>query len=92
MMFGSSVKETIVHVTDSTLLSMDSNRHRSNGLDRYRANWINISKSNNSNNNIHDSVGLSDVYLCHIFRCGSKRYQFQNKFVPFLNVFSNTTN
>ena len=45
-MFRSSVKETIGHITDSTLLSMDSNRHRSNGLDRYRANWINISKSN----------------------------------------------
>ena len=30
--------------------------------------------------------------LSHIFRCGSKRCQFQNKFVPVNNILSTTTN
>ena len=30
--------------------------------------------------------------LCHFFRCGSRRCQFQNKFVPVNNVSSTTTN
>ena len=45
-----------------------------------------------SNNNVDGFTNLSDGSLNHIFRYGSKRYQFQNKFVPVNNILSSTTN
>ena len=35
---------------------------------------------------------LGDGSLSHIFRCGSKRCQFRNKFVPVNNILSTATN
>ena len=50
------------------------------------------SNNNNSNNNVDDLTNLGDGSLYHIFRCGSKRCQFQNKFIPVNNILSTTTN
>ena len=74
MILQSSVKETISYVTESVLLGMDSN----GDPDRYRANLIHIRNDDNSKNNIYDPTDLGDGCLCHIFRCVSRRYQFQN--------------
>ena len=88
MLLRSSVKGTIGHVADSVLLGRDSNRDP----DRYRANSIHDSNNNNSYNNVDGFNNLGDGSLSHIFRCGSKRCQFQNKFVPVNNILSTTTN
>ena len=88
MLFQSSVNGTIGHVADSVLLGRDSTRDP----DRYRANSIHDSNNNNSNNNVDGFNNLGDGSLSHIFRCGSKRCQFQNKFVPVNNILSTTTN
>ena len=84
MLLRSSVKGTIGHVADSVLLARNSNR--------YRANSIHDSHNNNSNNNLDAFDNLGDGSLSHIFRCDSKRCQFQNKFVPVNNILSTTTN
>ena len=76
------------HAADSVLPVRDSNRDP----DRYRANSIHDSNNNNSNNNEDDLTNLGDGSLYHIFRCGSKRYQFQNKFIPVNNILSTTSN
>ena len=88
MLFQSSEKGTIGHVADSVLLNRDSTRDP----DRYRANSIHDSNNNNSNNNVDGFNNLSDGSLSHIFRCGSKHCQFQNKFVPVNNILITTTN
>ena len=88
MLLRSSVKGTIGHVADSVLLGRDSNRDP----DRYQANSIHYSNNNNSYNNVDGFNNLGDGYLSHIFRCGSKRCQFQKKFVAHNNILSTTTN
>ena len=88
MLLFSSLKGTIDHVADSVLLDTDSNRDP----DRYRANSIHDSNNDNSNNNVENLTNLGDGSLYHIFRCGSRRCQFQNKFIPINNVLSTTTN
>ena len=87
-LLGNSVKETIAHVADSILLGRGSNRDP----DHYRANSIYDSSNNNSNNNVDGFNNLGDGSLPHVFRCGSKRCQFCNKFVPASNILSTTTN
>ena len=84
MLLRSSVKETISHVADSVLLGRDSKRDP----DRYLANLIHDSDDNNSNNNVDDLTNLGDVSLYLFFRCGSKRCQVQNKFIPVNNILS----
>ena len=44
-----------------------------------RTNLIHVCNNNNSNDNLDDLINLGDGFLYHIFRCGSKRCQFQNK-------------
>ena len=88
MLLRSSVKGTIDHVADSVLFGRDSNRDP----DRYPANSIHDSSNNNSNNNADGFNDLGEGSLSHIFRCGSKRFQFQNKFVPVNTILSTTTN
>ena len=88
MLLRSSVKGAIGHVADSVLLGGDSNRDP----DRYRANSIHDSNNNDYYNNVDGFNNLGDCSLSHIFRCGSKRCQFQNKFVPVNNILSTTTN
>ena len=88
MLLRSSVKGTIGHVADSVLLGRDLNRD----TDRYRVNSSHGSNNNNSYNNVDGFNNLGDCSLSHIFRCGSKRCQFQNKFVPVNNILSTTTN
>ena len=53
---------------------------------------IHDSNNNNSNNNVDGFNNLGASSLSHIFRCGSKCCQFQNKFVPVNNILSTTTN
>ena len=88
MLLRSGVKGSIGHVADSVLLGRDSNRDPH----RYWVNSIHDSNHNNSNNNVGGFNNLGDGSLSHIFRCGSKRFQFQNKFVPVNNILSTTTN
>ena len=88
MLLRSSVKGTIGHIADSVLLGRDSNQDP----DRYWANSIHDSNNNNSNKNIDGFDNSDDGSLFHIFRCGSKRCQFQNKFVPVNNILITTTN
>ena len=88
MLLRSSVKGTIGHVADKALLGRDLNRDP----DCYRTNSIHDSNNNNSNNNADSFNFLGDGSLSHIFRCDSKRCQFQNKFVPVNNILSTTTN
>ena len=88
MLLRRSVKGTIGHVADSVLLSRDSNQDP----DHYRANLIHDSNNNNSYNNVDGFKNLGDGPLSHIFKCGSKRCQFQKKFVPVNNILSTTTN
>ena len=87
MLLRSSVKGIIGHGVDSVLLGRDSNR----GPGCYWANSIHDS-DNNSNNNVDSFNNLGDGSLSHIFRCGSKHCQFQNRFVPVNNILSTTTN
>ena len=82
MLLRSSVKRTIGHVADSVLLGRDSNRDPG----RYWANLIHASNNNNPYNNVDGFNNLGDDSLSHIFRCGSKCCQFQNKFVPVNNI------
>ena len=88
MLLRSSVKGTIGHVADSVLLGRDLNRD----LDRYCADSIHVCNNNNFNDNVDDLINLGDSFLYHIFRCGSKRCQFQNKIIPLNNILSTTTN
>ena len=88
MSLRSSVKGTIGHVADSVLLSRNSTRDPFH----YRANLIYDSNNNNSYNNLYGFNNLGDASLSHIFRCGSKHCQFQNKFVLVNNILSTTTN
>ena len=88
MLLRCSVKGTIGYVADNVLLGRNSNR----GPDRYRANLIHDNNNDNSNSNADDLTNLGDGSLYHIFRCGSRRCQFQNKFIPVNNVLSTTTN
>ena len=76
MLLRSSVKGTIGHVADIVLLNRDSNRDP----DRYRENSIHDSNNDNSNNNVGGFNNLGDGSLSRIFRYGSKRCQFKNKF------------
>ena len=86
-MLRSSIKGTIGHVAYSVLLGSDSNRDP----DRYQTNSIHDSNNDNSNNNVDTFNNLGEGSLSHIFRCGSKRCQFQTKFVP-VNILSTTSN
>ena len=88
MLLRSSVKRTIAHVADSVLLGRDLNRDP----DCYQANSIHDRNNNNSNNNVDSFNNLGEDSLSHIFRCGSKRCQFQNRFVPVNNMLSTATN
>ena len=88
MLLRCSVKGTIGHVADSALLGRDPNWDP----DRYRANLIHDRNNNNSSNIVDDDTNLGDGCSYYIFRCGSKRCQFQNKFVPVNNILSTTTN
>ena len=81
MLLPSSVKGTTGHVADSVLFGRDSNRDP----DFYRVNSIHDSNNNISYNNIDGFNNLGDGSLSRIFRCGSKRCQFQNKFVSVNN-------
>ena len=58
----------------------------------YRANSIHDSNNNNSYNKLDSFNNLGDGSLSNIFRCGSKRCQIINKFVPVNNILSTTTN
>ena len=88
MILRSSVKRTLGDVAGSVLLGRDSNRDP----DRYLANSIHDNNNNSSYNNVDGFKNLGGGFLSHIFRCGSKRCQFQNKFVPVNNILSTTTN
>ena len=88
MLWRSSVKGTIGHVADSVLLGKDTNRD----TDRYRANSIHDSNNDSFNYNVRGFNNLGEGCSSYIFRCGSKRYQFQNKFIPVNNILSTTTN
>ena len=88
MLLQNSVKGTIDLVADSALLGRDSNRDS----DRYWVNSIHDSNNNKSNNNADGFNNLGDDSLSHIFRCGSKRCLFQQKFVSVNNILSTTTN
>ena len=70
------------------MFGRDSNRDP----DRYRANYIHDSNNNNSNNNVEDLKSLGDSSLYNVFRCGSKRCQFQNKFIHVTKILNTTTN
>ena len=74
------------HVADSVSLDRDLNRDP----DSYRVNLIH--DSNNNNSNVDGFNNLGDDSLYHLFRRGSKRCQFQNKFIPVNNILSTTTN
>ena len=87
MLLRSSVKGTIGHFADSVLHGRDLNRDPN----RYQANLIHDSNNNNSYNNVDGFNNLSGGSLSHIFRCGSKRCQFENKFVPVNKILSTTT-
>ena len=82
------VTEKSCNLSNNILLGRDSNRDP----DCYRANSIHNSNDSISNNNVDDLTNLGDSSLYRIFRCGSKRCQFQNKFIPFNNILSTTTN
>ena len=88
MLLRSSVKGAIGHVADSVLLGRDLNWDP----DRYWANSIHDNNNNNAYNNVDGFNNFGDGSLSLIFRCGSKRCQFQNKFVPVNNILSTTTN
>ena len=60
--------------------------------DRYRENSIHDSNNNNSNNNVGSLTNLRDGSLYNIFRCDSKRCQFQNKYIPVNSILSTSTN
>ena len=70
------------------MLGRDSNQDP----DRGRENSIHDSNNNNSNKNTDRFTNLGDGTLYYIFRCGSKRCQFQNKLVPVSNILNTTTN
>ena len=76
------------HKRDNVLLGRVSNRDP----DYHRKNSIHDSNNDNSNNNTDDLTNLGDGSLYHIFKCGSRRCQFQNKFIPVNNLLSTTTN
>ena len=76
------------HKRDNVLLGRVSNRDP----DYHRKNLIHDSNNDNSNNNTDDLTNLGDGSLYHIFKCGSRRCQFQNKFIPVNNLLSTTTN
>ena len=80
--------------TVRTLASVESGFGRALNWhsDRYRANPIHNSNNDNSNNNVDGFNNLGRGSLSHIFRCGSKHCQFENKFVPVNNILSTTTN
>ena len=88
MLLRSSVKGTTGHVADSVLLGRDLDRD----LDRYWADSIHVCNNNNFNDNVDDLINLGDGFLYHIFRCRSKRCQFQNNIIPLNNILSTTTN
>ena len=52
----------------------------------YRVNSIHDNNNNNSNNNADNFTNLGDGSLHHIFRCGLKCCQFQNKFIFVNNI------
>ena len=87
MLLQSRIKRTIDHVADSVLLGRDSNRDP-NG---YRT-LIHDNNNNNSNDNVDGFTNLSEGSLYHILRGGSKRCEFQNKFVLVYNILSTTIN
>ena len=87
MLLRRSVKGTIGHVIDSVLLRRDLNRDP----DCYRANSIYDSNDNNSDKIVDDLTNLGDDSLYYIFRCGSKRCQFQSKFIPVNSILSTAT-
>ena len=87
-------------MSQTVLLGRDSNRDP----DCYRANSIHHSNNDNSYNNVDDltDLGHGSIYLylylsiylsiyLSVFRDGSRRWQFQNKFIPVSNVLSTTT-
>ena len=88
MLLQRNVKRTTGHVMDSVLLRRDLNRDP----DCYRVTSIHNSNNNISNNIVGNLTNLCDDSFYHIFRCGSKRYQFQSKFILVTNVLSTTTN
>ena len=88
MLLRSSIKGALGHVADSVLLGKDLNRDQ----DRYRANSIHDNNNNNSYNNVDEFNNFGGGSLSLIFRCGSKRCQFQDKFVSVNNILSTTTN
>ena len=70
------------------MLGKDSSRDP----DRYRAISIHDRNNDNSNNNVDNLTYLGDDSLYHNLRCGLRRCQFQNKFIPVNNVLCTTTN
>ena len=75
------------HVTDRALLG-----HRQCLAPEHY--WTNLihDRNNNPTDNVDDLTNLSEGSLYNIFRCGSKRCQFQNKFINVNNTLSTTTN
>ena len=82
MLLQSNANGTIGPALDSALLGRDSIRDS----DRYRANAIHDSNNNNYNYNVDNLTNIVESSLYHIFRCGSKRCQFQNKLIPVNNL------
>ena len=76
MRLRSSVRGAIRQVVDSVSLGRGSNRDP----DRYQANSIILFTSVLSN--IYVDNNLGDGSISRMFKCGSKRCQFQNKFSP----------
>ena len=56
MILRNTVKDTICHVADSTLLGSNSNRDP----DHYWANLAHITNNDNLNNNVHNPTDLGD--------------------------------
>ena len=82
MLLQSNANGTIGPALDSALLGRDSIMDS----DRYRANAIHDSNNINYNYNVDNLTNIVESSLYHIFRCGSKRCQFQNKLIPVNNL------
>ena len=82
MLLRSRTNDTISPASDSALLGRDLIRDS----DRYQANGIHDSNNNFSNCNVDNLTNIAERSLYHIFRCGSKDCQFQNKLIPVNNI------
>ena len=82
MLLRSRTNDTISPASESVLLGRDLIRDS----DRYQENGIHDSNNNYSNYNVDNLTNIAERSLYHIFRCGSKDCQFQNKLIPVNNI------